>query len=204
MKTGTTAAVAAFIGACCNALPAEAGTTLFSGTAAAQATVQLDASCQPFARFRGIVAPGNGAGTSNLGSFSYTHNACTQGAVSPLSLQQGTFAIDFSNGGIFGTFTGETRPRVGTPGLNDQVFAYLITGGSGRYAGASGGFGNIGTVDTRGGPPSRLSFNFDGAITAAAVPEPTTWAMLILGFFAVGAALRAKAKPKPSLRFLPV
>jgi hypothetical protein len=148
-----------------------------------------DASCQPFAAFRGRVIPGTGVGSSNLGAFTYTHNACTQGNVVP-SYQAGTFAIDFANGGIFGTFTGETTPTA-TPGISDQVFEYLIGGGTGRYLGASGSFANVGTVDFRS-PPSRLSFNFDGAISAAGVPEPATWALLILGFGAIGAGKRRR------------
>lgn len=169
-----------------------AGTTAFIGTGSARAIVMADATCQPFAPFRGQVIPGTGSGTSNLGAFTYTHNVCTQGNVSP-SYQKGTFAIDFANGGIFGTFTGETT-MTATPGVSDQVFTYLIGGGTGRYLGATGTFGNIGTVDFRS-PPSKLSFNFDGAISAAGVPEPAAWALLILGFGAIGAGMRRRPAP---------
>ena len=36
-------------------------------------------------------------------------------------------------------------------------------------------------------------------LTAAAVPEPATWAIMILGFGAIGAAIRSKRRQKPSL-----
>lgn len=36
------------------------------------------------------------------------------------------------------------------------------------------------------------------ATLVAAVPEPATWAMLIIGFFAVGASLRRRMRPGPS------
>lgn len=44
------------------------------------------------------------------------------------------------------------------------------------------------------------SITFD-VTAAAAVPEPATWAMLILGFGMVGAGLRARTKTKTTLSF---
>lgn len=41
----------------------------------------------------------------------------------------------------------------------------------------------------------------DDVRLAAAVPEPATWAMLILGFGMVGATLRTRAKTRAALRF---
>ena len=159
---------------------------VFTGTATATAVVGPDATCAPLP-FRGIISHASSSGSSNLGAFTYSHNACTQGATGPVT---GSFAMDFSGALLNGTFAGGSLARVGTPGLFDQAFTYTVTGGTGRFAGASGSFVNLGTVDVRGGPPSRLNFNFDGAIFAAGVPEPGTWALLILGFGAVGAALR--------------
>ncbi|RYG87482.1 MAG: PEP-CTERM sorting domain-containing protein, partial [Alphaproteobacteria bacterium] len=80
------------------------------------------------------------------------------------------------------------------------VFNYTITGGSGIFDGATGSFTNIGTVDVRGGPPSRLSLNFDGAIIAGAVPEPATWALLLLGFGMLGCGMRTR-RARDSLTF---
>lgn len=37
--------------------------------------------------------------------------------------------------------------------------------------------------------------------TAAAVPEPATWAMMLLGFGVVGAAMRRKRAPQPKVRY---
>jgi hypothetical protein len=40
------------------------------------------------------------------------------------------------------------------------------------------------------------SFEFDNVTSVAAVPEPATWAMMILGFLGVGlAAYRRKSRP---------
>ena len=171
----------------------------FTGTANATASVAPDPSCQPFAPLRGTILPANSSGTSNLGNFTYSHSVCTQGAITPTSLQDGTFAINFANGSINGTLTGSSTPSA-TPGIYEQLFTYLVTGGTGAFFGASGAFGNIGTVDTRTAPPSRLAFTFDGAINAPGIPEPATWLMLILGFGAIGGALR-RSRPHGSLAF---
>lgn len=37
--------------------------------------------------------------------------------------------------------------------------------------------------------------------TAAAVPEPSTWAMMLLGFGAMGAAMRSRRKQKVTVRY---
>ena len=174
---------------CVLANSANAAVLTFSGTANATASVAPDASCQPFANFRGTVLPNNSSGTSNLGDFTYSHSICTQGAITPVSLQSGTFGLDFANGSINGTVTGTSTPS-STTGIFDQFFAYVITGGTGDFLGASGAFDNIGTVDIRTAPPSRLAFNFNGAINAPGIPEPATWALLILGFGTIGAGMR--------------
>lgn len=171
---------------------AQAALLTFSGTATASAATAPDPTCAPYA-FRGIIAPQNSTGNSNLGAFTYAHNACTEGPKTPVSLQNGAFTIDFGYGAISGNFIGETRPRSGVPGLFDQLFTYTILGGTGQFMGATGTFGNIGTVDIRNAPPSVLNFSFSGLINApVAVPEPGTWAMLILAFFGMGAAQRSR------------
>lgn len=40
-----------------------------------------------------------------------------------------------------------------------------------------------------------------GLETASAVPEPATWAMMLLGFGAMGAALRSRRRQKVSVRY---
>jgi hypothetical protein len=168
------------------AAPVSAATLVFDGSASATASVAPDASCAPLP-FRGTIAHANSSGVSNLGSFTYSHNACTQGATGPVT---GSFELDFGASLLSGAFEGLSVARVDVPGLFDQQFSYTITGGSGIFQGATGSFTNVGTVDVRGGPPSRLALNFEGTIDAPAVPEPATWGMMLLGFGAVGAAMR--------------
>lgn len=180
------------------AAPLHAATLVFSGSATATASVSADPSCAPLP-FRGSISHANSSGVSSLGSFTYSHSACTQGATGPVS---GSFELDFGSSLARGEFEGFSVTREGVPGLFDQQFTYTVTGGSGIFDGASGSFLNLGTVDVRGGPPSRLIFNFDGTINAPAVPEPGTWSMMIIGFGAVGGAMRsAKRKHKLAVSY---
>lgn len=78
-----------------------------------------------------------------------------------------------------------------SPGTGTPVFAASLTpantGGGGAGGGGGSGGQDGGGGGTDGGPTTPVT----------AVPEPSTWLMLIFGFFAVGGALRRKA---PMLR----
>jgi hypothetical protein len=69
----------------------------------------------------------------------------------------------------------------------------FIPGGAGGPDGP-GAPGGPGGVFPPGGTP--------GVPIASGVPEPATWAMLILGFFAVGAAMRRRARKRAGPAFL--
>ncbi len=79
-----------------------------------------------------------------------------------------------------------------------QTFAGSgITGGAGATTGSGGGFV---TIRQDAGDPritgvsfssSQNSFEFD-TLGVGGVPEPTTWAMMILGFGVVGGAMRRR------------
>lgn len=165
-----------------HAIPSHAADIPFSGTATATATVGVNAACPVF---RGIAT---GSGTSSYGNFNYSHVACTTGATGPVS---GTYIIDFGIDQFSGTFGG-TSTATATPGLFDLLFSYNIDSGTGRFAGGTGSFNEVGTVNTVGGPPSRLTLNF------TAVPEPATWAMMLLGFAGIG--LTVRRRPVVALR----
>lgn len=73
--------------------------------------------------------------------------------------------------GFFGTPSGGSGPAIG--GVSSSGGG---TGGSGPGTGATSG------VDTPTSPPTAL----------AAVPEPATWMMLLIGFFGTGISLRRR------------
>ena len=96
--------------------------------------------------------------------------------------------------------TGGAPGAGGAPGdpagdpLGDRFFAPSGPGGGPAFLPASFG------PPPNGPPPNGpIPPVIDPIIPGAgAVPEPATWAMLILGFFAVGAAMRRRERRKPA------
>ncbi len=142
------------------------------------------------------LAPGalSSTGTSNFGNFSLSESHCIPGPP-PNPYDQGLFEWTFDDGStLYGTYTGAvTAPPAPGPFL--LASTALIGGGTGRFLGATGtlnstGTLRLGTVDGR-----RVSIGA-GVITAdidaPAIPEPGTWALMIMGFGAAGVMLRSR------------
>jgi PEP-CTERM motif-containing protein len=167
------------------ALPANADIVQFTGSVTGISNlVGADSSCAPLT-FRSAINPSSTVGTSSLGNFTLSTSTC-------LSLgggaSFGTFLIDFGADAFSGTFDGGSTPT-STPGISDTAWLYTILSGTGRFAGASGTFDATGIADART-RPTQVSIDFNGDINAPAVPEPTSWALMILGFGAIGLVLR--------------
>ncbi len=76
----------------------------------------------------------------------------------------------------------------GTPVWGENALFGFYGNGSGGYQAAF--FGSVGDG------PNEWGYNIAANVTVGAVPEPSTWAMMILGFAGVGfMAYRRKAKP---------
>ena len=71
------------------------------------------------------------------------------------------------------------------------------SGGTGGAGGASGGSGGGGSGG--GGGASSASPEIVAPTVAAAVPEPSTWAMMLIGFGMIGFGLRRRGKQGPSV-----
>jgi len=74
-----------------------------------------------------------------------------------------------------------------------STFSYLLTAGIDILS-ATAPYGA--TTRNDGSAAISIRYNFTEAV--AAVPEPSTWAMMILGFGVIGAAMRRRAKPSVS------
>lgn len=134
-------------------------------------------------------------GTSNFGAFGPSQSHC-------ITLGQpyaGTFSFDFAVGDMFsGTTTGYMTPT-GTANLFNSFVTYTLTQGTGRFAGATGTIQGTGLLDRRPARPLN-DLALSGTLNLVALPEPTSWAMLLLGFGAVGGSMRRlRADPRAGL-----
>jgi hypothetical protein len=119
-------------------------------------------------------------------------------AAAPVSYNQGLFEYMFGAGDtLLGTYTGDLT--FNSPGLFDNRQIFVVTGGTGRFDGATGSFLGVGTVDFRGATPS-AQLEFSGVLDAPAIPEPATWALMIIGFGGVGCGIRRRAAAAPRPR----
>jgi hypothetical protein len=168
-------------------LPAHADVVPFTGSVTGFSTfIGVDPTCAPL-QFRSAIDPSTTVGTSSLGDFTYSTSTCLSpgGATS-----FGTFIIDFGADAFNGTFDGGSTPT-DTPGVSNTSWLFTILGGTGRFAGASGTFDGTGLADART-RPTRISIDFNGNVNAPAVPEPASWALIILGFGGIGLVVRRR------------
>jgi hypothetical protein len=167
------------------ALPASADVLPFTGTVTGVSNlVGTDPSCAPLP-FRSSISPSSTVGYSSLGNFTLSTSTCIAlgGGTS-----NGTFTINFGADSFSGTFDGGSTPT-STAGISDTAWLYTILSGTGRFEGATGFLEAAGLADART-RPTHVAISFIGNINAPAVPEPASWALMLLGFGAIGAVLR--------------
>ena len=128
-------------------------------------------------------------GASNFGGFSPSLGHCL--SLPPSSYSGGVFDLTFDAGDVLsGNYSGFFTPTA-TPGVLNSTVDYVVTGGTGRFLGATGGFQGVGTLD-RTVPRPFTSVALKGSLSLPAVPEPATWGLMILGFGLAGASLRRR------------
>ncbi len=137
-------------------------------------------------------------GTSNFGAFNASQSHCL-GGPPPIAVgapdrpyDDGQFSFDFAAGGtLFGTYIG-LLSNAGSLGLANNIQDFIVTGGTGRFLGATGSFRGEGQIAFLPGPPAATLTFTAGTITAPGVPEPAAWAMLITGFGLAGITMRRR------------
>jgi len=126
-------------------------------------------------------------GTSNLGDFGPSQTHC----IVPGHPYTGTFSFLFDVGDmVSGTTAGYMTPTA-TPGVFNTFVTYTLTAGTGRFAGGSGTFHGTGLLDRRPARPLN-DLSLSGQLNLPGVPEPASWAMMIMGFSLVGATMRSR------------
>lgn len=127
-------------------------------------------------------AAGPVTGTSNLGDFTPELSHCII-LPPPAAFTDGLFDYEFGDGDVLsGTYVGSAT-LTATAGLLSVDQLFTITGGSGRFAGASGGLIGEGTIEFRPGLNPLGIVNFSGTINI--VPEPAAFGLLGIGAGAI-------------------
>jgi hypothetical protein len=133
--------------------------------------------------------PGNSTahGTSNLGEFGPSQTHC----IAPGTPYTGIFSFAFDLGDILsGTTAGHLVPTA-TPGVFNSFVTYTVTGGTGRFLGASGLLNATGLLDRRPTRPVN-QLDISGKLSMPAVPEPASWSLMVGGFGLAGVAMRRR------------
>ncbi len=180
------------------AAPAAAGGLAFSGTFVnTNPPAAAGGRCAVLTVSIRDAVPFYAHGTSTAGDFTSSQSHCLNSGppaapgASPVPYSDGVFTYSFGVGTLSGTYTG-LLTNGGAPGVVDNTQDFVVTGGTGRFAGASGSFSGTGGIRFVPGSPPAATLDFSGRVFAPGVPEPATWSLLVGGFLAVGIAARRR------------
>lgn len=193
--------VAAVVAAVLSSASVSAGTVILTGSRANVNTINPPGTgrCAPLNTVN--IAPGaiSSSGTSNLGAFASTQSHCIAGppnAGNPVrQTTDGVFTYNFAQGdSFFGTYSGTaTFANGAVTGVENLI----VAGGTGRFLNATGTVVSTGKLSfgmVNGAPVGIFNGTIEGVLNAPAIPEPTSWAMMIGGFGMLGAAARHRRR----------
>ena len=100
-----------------------------------------------------------------------------------ISISGGQFTETFTNGKLFGTSSGSGTAN--GQGAATATVDFLFTGGTGLFAGYTGEATATESITRTSATTDSITGSYTGTLTPS-VPEPSTWAMMVLGFTGVG------------------
>ena len=184
------------------ALSASAGTVAISGSRSNITPGGTPgARCAPALTIAFAPAALAASGASSLGSFSYTASHCIAGPP-PGPYTGGLFTWSFGDGTLSGAYTGllSASAVLGQFLVNEDI---VFTAGTGRFDGATGSATANGTLrfgQLNGANVSFGEVSFNGQVTAARLPEPASWALVLAGGGLALVASRRRARSVPLRR----
>lgn len=176
--------------------------------APASASTVVDGNCVSVTDSAGCLFDGNinSNGDGNTNSYVTAQNAYntynnTHPSANPDILLSILASSDDANFASFGSFTGAGTSS-GTWTLGGYLVNFVAVKASNEFVlyqlGTPSSTGNWNTFDIpfKNNPHGLSHLVFFGSAAPNAVPEPSTWAMMLLGFGGMGVALRRNRKLK--------
>lgn len=158
------------------------GTTTLAGTSLSYTSGGFNQSDS-----NGFVGIGSGNGSDNLGTFTLLPITGTQNFNNPFTLLV-SFTSPLSTAGTyFGTVLGSvTDSNSGGIQVDFDNTPHSFGSGAGAFTL---------TVNDTSVSNNGIATPVTGFIRTAAVPEPATWGMMLLGFAGIGFAMRRRRQP---------
>ena len=168
-----------FVLMACVAAPIHASAIPISGTLSGTST--LTPTGTPGLSVQNFTGDGD---DTTYGGFTAQSNSTIDFSSPPnIHISGGSFTETFVQGTLFGTSSGDGKAS-GT-GTATVTLNLVFTGGTGLFAGFTGEATATETITSTSTTTESVTGTYVGSLTTA-VPEPSTWAMLLLGFAGLG------------------